>query len=96
MWNLPNQNRLDLIPRLYETEHIPLKDKLVHLHMFLGGCEFVMFFSISSLDGFPVLRRQMRTSPSLLSFWCVQVFLFLFLFLYVLTRFEILWNMEIA
>ena len=40
MWNLPNQNRLDLIPRLYQTEHIPLKDKLVHLHMFLGGCDW--------------------------------------------------------
>jgi hypothetical protein len=40
MWNIPSKERLARIPRLYETEHIPLKDKLIHLHFFIGGCDW--------------------------------------------------------
>lgn len=40
MWNIPTQEELDRIPRLYETEDIPLKDKLIHLHFFIGGCNW--------------------------------------------------------
>ena len=40
MWNEPSRERLAKIPRLYETENIPLKDKLVHLHFFIGGCDW--------------------------------------------------------
>ena len=35
MWNEPSKERLAKIPRLYETERIPLKDKLIHLHFLL-------------------------------------------------------------
>lgn len=47
MWNTPNKKRLDTIPRLYETESTPLEDKLIHLHFFLGGCDWY----ISEFDG---------------------------------------------
>ena len=40
MWNVPSKERLDRIPRLYETEKIPLNDKLIYLHFFLGGCDW--------------------------------------------------------
>jgi hypothetical protein len=40
MWNVPSKERLDRIPRLYETENVPLKDKLIHLHFFIGGCDW--------------------------------------------------------
>ena len=40
MWNEPTQERLDRIPRLYKTEHLPIKDKLIHLHFFIGGCDW--------------------------------------------------------
>lgn len=40
MWNIPSKERLDRIPRLYETEKIPLNDKLIYLHFFLGGCDW--------------------------------------------------------
>lgn len=40
MWNTPSQERLDCIPRLYETESIPLSEKYVHLHFFIGGCDW--------------------------------------------------------
>ena len=40
MWNIPNKRRLAKIPRLYETEHIPLKEKLIYLHFFLAGSDW--------------------------------------------------------
>jgi hypothetical protein len=40
MWNEPTRERLSNIPRLYETEDIPLKDKLVYLHFFIGDCNW--------------------------------------------------------
>ncbi len=47
MWNEPSQERLNKIPRLYETEKIPVKDKLIHLHFFIGGCDWY----IAEYDG---------------------------------------------
>lgn len=47
MWNVPSKERLDRIPKLYETEHIPLKEKLIHIHFFIGGCDWY----ISEFDG---------------------------------------------
>lgn len=40
MWNKPSAERLAKIPKLYSTEHIPLKDKLIYLHFFIGGCDW--------------------------------------------------------
>jgi len=40
MWNTPIAQRLSRIPWLYETEHIPLQEKLIHLHFFIGGCDW--------------------------------------------------------
>lgn len=40
MWNTPSQQRLDTIPRLYGTENIPAPDKEIHLHFFIGGCDW--------------------------------------------------------
>ncbi len=39
MWNTPNKERLDKIPRLYETEEISLKEKMIHLHFFIGDTD---------------------------------------------------------
>jgi hypothetical protein len=40
MWNEPTKERLAKIPKLYETEEIPTQDKEIHLHFFLGGCDW--------------------------------------------------------
>ena len=40
MWNEPSKERLEKIPRLYETEDTRLQDKLIHLHFFIGGCDW--------------------------------------------------------
>lgn len=59
MWNIPSKQRLDRIPKLYETEHQPLGDKLIHLHFFIGGCDWYIaeydghdiFFGYAILNG---------------------------------------------
>ena len=40
MWNTPSAERLAKLPRLYETEQVGLKDKLVQLHFFIGGSDW--------------------------------------------------------
>ena len=40
MWNKPTKKQLSRIPKLYETDNIPLKDKIIHLHFFIGGCDW--------------------------------------------------------
>jgi hypothetical protein len=40
MWNVPTDDRLSRLPQLYETEHIPLQEKLVYIHFFLGSCDW--------------------------------------------------------
>lgn len=47
MWNEPTREQLGKIPKLYETEKIKPKDKLIHLHFFIGGCDWY----IAEYDG---------------------------------------------
>ena len=47
MWNKPTKERLNRIPRLYETESIDLKDKTIHLHFFIGASDWY----IAEYDG---------------------------------------------
>ncbi|MCK4347831.1 MAG: hypothetical protein KAW47_04365 [Thermoplasmatales archaeon] len=47
MWNTPTKSALTKIPRLYETEGIEAKDKLIHLHFFVGGSDWY----IAEYDG---------------------------------------------
>ncbi|HAR37680.1 MAG TPA: DUF2958 domain-containing protein [Porphyromonadaceae bacterium] len=52
MRNQPSKDRLARIPRLYATaEHTPLQDKLIHLHLFVAGCDFY----IAEYDGQDIL-----------------------------------------
>ena len=47
MWNPPTNDILNQVPLLYETEHIQLQDKTIHLHFFIGGCDWF----IAEYDG---------------------------------------------
>ena len=59
MWNQPSDIELNKIPRLYETENVPAKDKIIWMHFFLGNsdwfiCEFDgkdTFFGFVCLNG---------------------------------------------
>ena len=64
MWNEPSKKRLAKIPRLYETEHVPLKDKLIHLHFFIGGCDwFVAEYDGEDLFwGFAILNNDLQNA----------------------------------
>jgi len=47
MWNEPTKAVLATVPRLYETEDTPIEAKLIHLHFFIGGCDWY----IAEYDG---------------------------------------------
>jgi hypothetical protein len=47
MWNVPSEERLSIIPRLYETEHVPLEEKQIYLHFFIGAADWY----IAEYDG---------------------------------------------
>lgn len=40
MWNEPGNDELNRLPALYSTENVSLEDKLIHMHFFLGGCDW--------------------------------------------------------
>ncbi len=42
MWNGPTKQQLAKLPRLYQTEDVPLKEKQIHLHFFIGGCDWYL------------------------------------------------------
>ena len=37
---LPAEDALADVPDLYATEDVPLADKTIHLHYFVGGCDW--------------------------------------------------------
>ena len=59
MWNEPTNEQLAKLPKLYETEGIDLKDKIIHLHFFIGGTDLFIaeydgddtFWGFSILNG---------------------------------------------
>jgi len=64
MWNEPSEERLARIPRLYKTESIPIKDKIIHLHFFIGGCDwFIAEFDGNDLFyGYAILNGDMQNA----------------------------------
>ena len=64
MWNEPSKERLAQIPRLYETEHIPLKEKLIHLHFFIAGCDwYIAEYDGNNLFwGFGILNNDLQNA----------------------------------
>ncbi len=64
MWNTPTKDRLNRIPRLYETENVDLKDKLIYLHFFLGGCDWYAceFDGEDTFWGFAILDSDFQNA----------------------------------
>ena len=65
MWNEPTEVELAKIPRLYATEDVPVKDKIIHMHFFLVSsdwfiCEFDgedIFFGFACLNNWKDLAE---------------------------------------
>ena len=59
MFNEPTDTELAKVPRLYETENVPVKDKKVHIHFFLASSDWFIveydgedtFFGFVCLNG---------------------------------------------
>jgi len=64
MWNVPTKERLSKIPKLYETENMPLKDKLVYLHFFIGGSDWFIceYDGKDIFFGFCILNNDLEMS----------------------------------
>ena len=65
MWNPPSEKSLRKIPRLYETEDIEVREKLIYLHFFLGSNDWFvaeydgedLFFGFACLNGWKDLAE---------------------------------------
>ena len=60
MWNKPTKEELEKMPAFYSTEKTPLKEKVIHMHFFIGGCDWYVaeyspeekcFFVFAILNG---------------------------------------------
>ena len=40
MWNKPTDKELSSMPAFYTTESVSLKEKMIHMHFFIGGCDW--------------------------------------------------------
>ena len=64
MWNEPSQKQLAEIPKLYETEKVPLREKLIYLHFFIGNCDWYIaeFDGQDIFWGFSILNQDYQNA----------------------------------
>lgn len=64
MWNQPSDEKLSSIPGLYSTQEIPLKDKVIHLHCFIGSTDFYIaeYDGEDLFWGFSILNGDMQNA----------------------------------
>jgi hypothetical protein len=62
MWNIPIKERMAKIPPLYRTEEIPLCEKVIYLHFFLGGCDWYIaeYDGKDLFWGFAILNNDLQ------------------------------------
>ena len=60
MWNTPTEDQLSKIPRFYETENVPAKEKLIYLHFFIGDCDWFIaeYDGDDTFFGFAILNSD--------------------------------------
>ena len=60
MWNKPTEKQLAKLPKLYATENVSTKNKLIHMHFFMSGSDWYIaeydpkeriFFGYAVLNG---------------------------------------------
>ncbi len=64
MWNTPREEKLNSIPLLYETEHVDLREKIIHCHFFLSGCDWYIceYDGGDIFWGFVILNNDFQCS----------------------------------
>lgn len=59
MWNTPSADKLASLPKIGETDGIPLRNKIIHLHLFLFGCDWYLAeFDGEIFFGFAILNED--------------------------------------
>ena len=60
MWNIPDERQLYEVPKMYETESIPPEEKIVHLHFFIGGCDWYVceYDGVDTFFGYAILNSN--------------------------------------
>lgn len=60
MWNKPDKKKLSDIPQLHETEAVPLRDKVIHVHFFIGSCDWYIaeFDQEDLFFGFAIINND--------------------------------------
>jgi len=65
MWNEPSEVDLKQLPNLYATENVDPLDKLIQMHLFLGGCDWYAA-EYGSADrlffGYAILNNDLQNS----------------------------------
>jgi len=60
MWNKPAREELAKLPAMYSGEDVPLEEKVIQMHFFIGGCDWFateycpedqVFFGFAILNG---------------------------------------------
>ena len=64
MWNTPSKQQLSEVPKLYSSEEIPLKEKLIYLHFFINGSDWwiIEFDGKETFFGFVILNNDIEMS----------------------------------
>jgi len=65
MWNKPTEKQLRELPVLYSSENIPIMEKIIHMHFFLGGCDwYAAEYDVESQNffGFAILNNDYEMS----------------------------------
>lgn len=65
MWNEPTEEELKTLPDLYETENVSLEKKIIHMHFFIGGCDwYVSEYGLSDrlFFGYAILNNDLQNA----------------------------------
>ena len=65
MWNKPGEEELVKLPAFYSTEEVPLKEKIIAMHFFIGGCDWyaVEYFPEEQVFfGFAILNNDLQNA----------------------------------
>ena len=62
MENEPTKEQLSSVPKLHETDHIQMKDKMIYLHFFFGTCDWFIaeFDGKETFFGFAILNGDIE------------------------------------
>lgn len=64
MWSIPSKEQLARLPGLGKTDGIPFMNKLIYLHLFLGGCDWYIaeFDGDDTFFGYAIINNDLENA----------------------------------